>query len=226
MSFSNRRDLFLIAGLLFVIISLSVYVYERHIDNITFKELTSKHVIIQSDLDGSSYWVLRTNNTQNEKLAADTLARVRIAIVHFIQQLYNRMQETPLEFQKYIQRLVYLFPDGRNLHINELDSSKGNILAINRNKTDGIFLCMRKSRQSMEIADVATLIYIAIHELTHSAIETFEEFDNGVSRHGPEFKLVEKYFYKKARDFGIINPDTIPGTTLCDTLVPRPDQVT
>jgi len=188
-------------------------------DWMIFKWITRHHVETMASYDGQSYFVLPT---KHQTQAANTLARIKHQIILVINQIAADVQTETIPFMKRgMARLVSRFqPDFSDLLLIELPASNPKHLAINRNKGDIIFLCLRQARNQPTIGQLQNILYIALHEIAHCMTADFEPTRNGVSIHGPQFQRYEQYVFSVGERLGLLNPSSIRGNRHCGGLIP------
>ena len=125
----------------------------------------SSYILIKSKIDGRTY---KVKNNELAQKSADSLAHININLLNlktYIQGLPN-----PPE---YAQRLNRFNPNTISENIFNIDTT------YTINKGESMYFCLG-SREELELYDLNTMLYVAIHELAHVV-----SIDVG---HGDEFK--------------------------------------
>lgn len=161
----------------FVILGLLFYVVVQQY---------SEFVNVYSGIDNRRYRVLRSQNKEDQKRAADTLARINQKVLIFRNHL---MRNPNPDFQKEIENLQNKYnPD----HLSEASNEIGyDISSYTVNKGEEIGLCLKcRGCDESTFEPENTLMYVMIHELSHVA--------NDEEGHGKRFQEINKYFTKEA----------------------------
>ena len=141
---------------------------------------------IISDVDSKTYCVRERPKLE---LAADLLAQVAKKckiLVNYVDKKYPEDED--------IQRLVKNFNPTK---ISEtLPTSK--LTAYSENKGKKIAFCLNKKKNSSELIDLNTLMFVAIHELSHIMTESVG--------HEPEFWANFKILLENAKEANIYDP--------------------
>ena len=188
-----NRKLLLHTGLVIVAI-FGIRIFQR-------QKLLKRQKLAKSSIDNDYYWVI------NGKAAADLLAETR-------QKMYQLIHSLPesngdIEIDSLVRRLKHLFPFPSFIQVMELDSKEEDGLAFTWNKTDGFFFCLEDEISKTQLGRGDIILFLAIHELTHSAMLPFE-----IKSHSSNFKKMEKYLYDQAKRVGFLDPNRIPKTSL------------
>lgn len=191
---------------------------------------TRTHVAVTSTVDGATYHVVDVPNKQH---AADLLARVSASAVRVIREVDRRVDAVGLKaavvdtrLHNGVCRLRKYLPGGRNLAVYELDYFNEPHLAYNRNKTDGIFLCLRQTPQTGELAADDTVLFILLHEIAHTMTPHFDPMEGNQTKHSPLFRAHEHYLHEVARDLGLLTPENVHGRRHCRaTILPPAESV-
>lgn len=163
-----------------------------------------------------SYYVQNhTNRAESAALLSSTRQRLF--------KLLNHLNETPdseipPKLLVGIRRMIS--KHCHRIQISELDTSEYNIVAFNQNKGQHIYLCLRQCPTCTDLAQIDHVYIVAMHELAHSAMKTFEPSKNGSTVHGPEFKSYERYLGKMSEEIGIIRLSDVIGGAYCDITIP------
>jgi len=141
---------------------------------------------IISDVDSKTYCVRERPKLE---LAADLLAQVAKKckiLVNYVDKKYPEDED--------IQRLVKNFNPTK---ISEtLPTSK--LTAYSENKGKKIAFCLNKKKNTSELIDLNTLMFVAIHELSHIMTESVG--------HEPEFWANFKILLENAKEANIYDP--------------------
>lgn len=195
------------------------FTFLKVLDWAMFKFLVRHHVRVKSRVDGEYYYVL---NQPKKQQAANMLARVKKSVIKVIEQVKRDERiEIDKSMKDAMKRLTSRFrSDYTDLLLIELPSSNPKHLAMNRNKGDIIFICLRQLRHQPGVGSLDNVLYIALHEIAHIMTKKFEEMVNGVSLHGPEFRSYESYVFKVASRLGIMNASSVRGRSHCGGIIP------
>lgn len=163
-----------------------------------------------------SYYVQNHTN-RSESAALLSLTRQRLF------KLLNHLNETadseiPPNLLVGIRRMIT--KHCHRIQISELDASKYSVVAFNQNKGQHIYLCLRQCPTCTDLAQKDHVYIVAMHELAHSAMKTFEPSKNGATVHGPEFKSYERYLAEVSESIGIIQLSNVIGGAYCDITIP------
>jgi hypothetical protein len=141
---------------------------------------------IISDVDSKTYCVRERPKLE---LAADLLAQVAKKckiLVNYVDKKYPEDED--------LQRLVKNFNPTK---ISEtLPTSK--LTAYSENKGKKIAFCLNKKKNSSELIDLNTLMFVAIHELSHIMTESVG--------HEPEFWANFKILLENAKEANVYDP--------------------
>jgi len=142
---------------------------------------------IISDVDSKTYCVRERPKLE---LAADLLAQVAKKckiLVNYVDKKYPEDED--------IQRLVKNFNPTK---ISEtLPTSK--LTAYSENKGKKIAFCLNKKKNTSELIDLNTLMFVAIHELSHIMTESVG--------HEPEFWANFKILLENAKEANVYDPE-------------------
>ena len=195
----------------------------RNITNrVEFYWLTKNHIVVRSKFDHRLYRVLDTPHAQN---SADILARTRESMWKVLKMLRTYMSEasrrgewadgmTPNQLDG-VRRLTSIFRKVEDLELYELDWRTNKNIAFNRNKSDGIFLCLLADIDTQVLASDDVVLFVALHELAHSMQKTYEPLVNGSTVHGAVFKSLESFLIRVAVSMNLFDPQNIFGKKHC-----------
>jgi len=136
--------------LLYIISILSIIIY------LSFSWYDSQLVYVRSKLDKKLYVV---RNLENKQEAADLLAKVNRRLTMLIDKLIKKYGDTD-------DRVTLLKKRFKNHEIREA-LHKNNQTSYSINKGEQIVLCVRNKQNPLELSDVNTIVFVAIHELAH-----------------------------------------------------------
>jgi len=139
-------------------VALMVFLYSR--------KKTSAYVL--SKVDDKLYQVRDLNDKQH---AANTLATLRQTIYLFSEYLYANQKEYP-EYKEYINNLYNKIKD---TEFRE-NSPKSSYSSYSVNKGEELVFCLR-SKNTNEIHDTNTLMFVTLHELAHIACPEYNHTD-------------------------------------------------
>jgi hypothetical protein len=139
-----------------------------------------------SKKDGNTYCVRDTAKLQE---SADLLAQTTIRM----KELVGYMAQNYGDDER-VKRLVANFNPKR---VSEtLPTSEHT--AYSENKGEKIAFCLRKDKDKMKLIDLNTLVFVALHELSHLTTTTIG--------HGDDFWVNFKFLLKHAVAIGIYEP--------------------
>ncbi len=193
------------------------YKYEPEAPSFSNTRMQDKLTPVMSRIDGRVYAVNSTFSNQQE--AADLLATVHERIMMFVSSLSRKMPHyIPDKFRRGVQLLLDRTQNG--LVLNELDSTKSDVLAFNKNKGEQIYLCIRAQNHSPVLASPESVLYIAIHEVAHLMQDLYEPLVNGSTVHGEAFKNNERFLMESARKYIGFDYEFVPGSLVCNKELP------
>ena len=109
------------------------------------------------------------------------------------------------------------------IKLHELDYTQTRALAFNVDKSEHIFICLRRDLKSGQFADDATVLFIALHELAHTMHQKFDPHDEkGFTIHSPQFKKYERFLMTVTENMGVLKPSMIIGTAHCGSVIMDP----
>jgi len=142
---------------------------------------------IVSDVNGNKYCVRERNKLE---LAADRLATINIKmnqLVAYVGEKYPKKENVKRLVAKYNPRKI-----SETLPTSEYT-------AYSENKGEKLAFCLDTEKESKgRLIDINTLMYVALHELSHIATESIG--------HTGEFWNNFKFLIKEAKEIGVYNP--------------------
>jgi len=136
--------------------------------------------------DGNTYCVRDSDRIQESaELLAEATNRMK-QIVEFLQEKYPT--------DKRVERLVANFNSNRI--VETLPTSE--FTAYSEGKGAKLAFCLRKHKNEMKLIDINTLIFVAMHELSHLMTESIG--------HHQEFWINFKFILKNAVSEGLYTP--------------------
>ena len=141
---------------------------------------------IISNLDGNTYCVRERNKLE---LAADKLAKVSINLKKLVE--YCEIQYPD---QENVKRLVENFNPKKI--VETLPTSKHT--AYSENKGEKLAFCLNSEKNNNQLIDLNTLMYVALHEISHIASKSIGHTD--------EFWQNFKFFIEQANTINIYKP--------------------
>jgi|TARA_B110000971_G_C19954374_1_gene474947 hypothetical protein len=142
---------------------------------------------IVSDVNGNKYCVRERNKLE---LAADRLATINIKmnqLVAHVGEKYPKKENVKRLVTKYNPRKI-----SETLPTSEYT-------AYSENKGEKLAFCLDTEKESKgRLIDINTLMYVALHELSHIATESIG--------HTGEFWNNFKFLIKEAKEIGVYNP--------------------
>jgi hypothetical protein len=173
----NKDD---ILGFIMIVFILIIS-YKLYIDSDYFQLKC-----IVSTVDGDKYCVRERNNLQE---ASDLLARITVKMKKLVDFVDKKYPDKPN-----IRRLVKKF--NPNKIMETLPTSE--YTAYSENKGKKLAFCLNKEKDNNNnLIDENTLMFVAIHEMSHVATETIG--------HNKEFWDNFKFLLKEAKEVGIYN---------------------
>lgn len=161
--------------------------------------------IIRSSVDDRKYKVIRQNNLDNPKYAADLLAKINKNLIDTIRVLRDRYIRNRSgrnscnipedEMTGFITRLLKNYdPDV----IRENRPLTTNNTSFVQSKGQDVAFCLRKNMNGDYHDDFNLLQFVSLHELTHIGTAGFG--------HGDEFWKFFKFVLVEATDAGLYTP--------------------
>ena len=142
---------------------------------------------IISTVDGDKYCVRERNNLQ---AASDLLARITVKMKELVEYVGKKYPDKPN-----VKRLVKKFNPKKI--VETLPTSE--YTAYSENKGQKIAFCLNKKKEdNNNLIDENTLMFVAIHEMSHVASETIG--------HNTEFWDNFKFLLNEANNAGIYTP--------------------
>ena len=141
---------------------------------------------IISNLDGNTYCVRERNKLE---LAADKLAKVSTNLKKLVE--YCEIQYPD---QENVKRLVKKFNPKQI--VETLPTSK--YTAYSENKGEKLAFCLNTEKNNNKLIDLNTLMYVALHEISHIASKSIGHTD--------EFWQNFKFFIEQANTINIYKP--------------------
>ena len=166
--------------IILLIVGVSLYMYYFKSDEFQLK-------CIVSTVDGNKYCVREREKLQD---AADILAKTTEKCKALVQYVGEKYPDKPN-----VQRLVTGFNPKKIMET--LPTSE--FTAYSENKGEKLSLCLNRTRKGEDhMIDDHTLMFVAIHELSHIATESIG--------HKTEFWENFKFLLENAKDAGIHTP--------------------
>ena len=182
------------------------------------KLMTRELIEVKIKEDGQlvSYYVQNhTNREQSAELLAVTRKRLFALLNHLNQKPDS---EIPPNLLVGIRRMIH--KHCHRINISELDTSKHSVVAFNQNKGQHIYLCLRQCPTCIDLAKEDHVYIVAMHELAHSAMKSFEPSKDGATVHGPEFRSYERYLGMISEEINLIKLSNVIGSAYCDITIP------
>jgi hypothetical protein len=172
---------FLFVIVVFVVFSICIYSYVLNADQFQLK-------CVVSGVDGNKYCVRERNKV---KKAADLLAKTTEKCKQLVEYVYQKYPENP-----FCQRLKSGFNPQRV--VETLPTSE--YTAYSENKGEKIAFCLnpKKNENLDDLIDEHTLMFVAIHELTHVGTKSIG--------HKTDFWENFKFLLTEAKTAGIHEP--------------------
>lgn len=175
------NDWWILFGYLFIFLAIlgCIYIYYNHMSEVELK-------CVVSSIDGEKYCVRRREKIQE---AANVLASTVENLKHFIQHLKDKYPS-----RDDVKRLFKNF-DPKKIE-ETLPTSK--YTAFTENKSSMSFCLNVSNDDNEEIIDENTLMFVALHEISHMA--------NATKGHDENFWSLFKFMLDEAKLFKIYNP--------------------
>ena len=172
---------FLFAIVVFVVFSICIYNYVLNTDHFQLK-------CVVSGVDGNKYCVRERNKVAK---AADLLANTTAKCKQLVEYVYKKYSENP-----FCQRLKSGFNPQKVMET--LPTSE--YTAYSENKGEKIAFCLnpKKNENLDDLIDEHTLMFVAIHELTHVGTKSIG--------HKTDFWENFKFLLTEAKEAGIHEP--------------------
>lgn len=136
--------------LLYVISILAIISY------LSLSWYDSQLIYVRSKIDKKLYVV---RNLENKQEAADLLAKINKRLVSLVNKLNKKFKNSDDRVTLMKQRFL-------NHEIREA-LHKNNQTSYSINKGEQIVLCIRNKKNPLELSDINTIIFVALHELAH-----------------------------------------------------------
>ena len=216
----DKNLLFLSGFLIFVLI---VKTHANKNKNYNKIKLTKDANLIEtfSTHDSKKYYVMPTSNSTNAANLISDLVRSLQHIIVYIEQMDKSHIDTSL--RDCIRLLLDKHPHGKYLNIHELNPNDTQAIAFNRNKSEHIFICLRRDPPNEQLAELDTVLFISLHELAHSMQLGYAETEDGQTVHDREFRQCEQFLFDVARHLNMLIPENIPSRTHCGQTMPNPN---
>lgn len=142
---------------------------------------------IISNVNGNTYCV---RDRSKLELAADRLATINVRMNKLVEHLGKKYSEKPN-----VKRLIKGY-DPKKIY-ETLPTSE--YTAYSENKGEKLAFCLDTEKDSKgRLIDINTLMYVALHELSHIATESIG--------HNDEFWTNFKFMIEQAKEIGVYNP--------------------
>ena len=206
---NNMSFVLVLAGLL-------VLFHLRQLDT----KVNLQHGLISqySTVDDETYLVASRRSMESRVRAANTLARLRSMAWKLVQHLAQLYVDEPY-IKSSLFRLKSKYTSRSSIVLHELDAIYHKSIAYNFQKGDSIYICLGSAER---ISDDETIFFVLLHELAHTMRLEYEPSVDGVTIHGPEFKMLERFLFEQASLIGLLNPSSIPGRSHCNIVIPNP----
>ena len=142
--------------------------------------------IVYSKIDNRAYVV---KSLPNKQRAADLLAKMNRRLILLIEHMQKN------EGNKFVQADVDRLATNFNPDNVSEGTDKSNYTSYSINKGEKIIFCLRSRDGKNKLADLNTVMYVAIHELGHLMTEEIG--------HPPEFWKNFRILLKEAVDLGL-----------------------
>ena len=142
---------------------------------------------IISDVDGKRYCVRERNKLE---LAADRLANVNIKLIKLVKHVgekYPNRENCKRLLKKFNPKKIY----------ETLPTSEST--AYSQNKGEKLAFCLDTKKNGGKLIDINTLMFVAIHELSHIASKSIG--------HTEEFWNNFKFLLEEAENIGVYKPE-------------------
>jgi len=136
--------------LLYIVAILLIVVY------LSFSWYNSQLIYVRSKINKKLYVV---RNLENKQDAANLLSKIDNKLTTLVNKLYTKYKNTD-------ERVVLMKNRFRNHEIREA-LHKNNQTSYSINKGEQIVLCIRNKKNPLELSDINTITFVAIHELAH-----------------------------------------------------------
>lgn len=163
-----------------------------------------------------SYYVKNhTNAQESAQLLADTRDRLFVLLTH-LDQLDDA--QIPSNLLKGVRRMI--LQHCHNIKISELDVTKHKVVAFNQGKGEHIYMCLRQCPSCSQLTQWDKVYIVAMHEMAHSAMRSYEPSKAGATIHGPEFRAYERYLAEVSETLGVVDVSKVVGGQYCDITIP------
>lgn len=204
--------------LLYVVIVLFVVVVVC-IRNINVPPSSSTNIIsksIQVSDETLTFFVKRTYNAGEAARMLHLIQQKLFVVVRHLSTMNT--DEIPVNLRAGIARLVRKHLN--HINLRELDAHRSKTVAYNRGKGATIYICLRACRNCDKLAQADRIFLVALHEIAHSAMATYEPQHNGITTHGQEFLQYETFIFNVAEHLKLFRYANVVGSSFCGISIP------
>lgn len=202
---------FVVWGILVCLRALVDFLYHR----LMHRQLVA--VTVNEDGHLVSYYV---KNYANKSESAHLLSRTRQKLFLLLDHLDNLADhQLPSHLKQGIRRMVR--KHCHRIRLSELDVTKHQVVAFNQSKGRHIYVCLRECPSCSTLTKSDRVYVVAMHELAHSAMDSYEPAENGATIHGPQYRAYERYLGAVSEELGLLRLDQVIGQPYCDITIPN-----
>jgi hypothetical protein len=160
--------------------------------------ISSETVKVKSDIDDNIY-IIRNgkNNSKYLEDSANTLAIINIRIKKLIEHLKIKYDLTDKK-NKFMSRLIEKYTP--RLLSEAANDNRYTTFTVDKKD---MHICLRTRDTYEKLYDINILMYVVLHELAHFV--NYDENNNPIIGHGPEFKYIFRILVKESMNIGIYN---------------------
>lgn len=163
-----------------------------------------------------SYYVKNHTNRYESALLLSETRHKLFTLLNYLDNIQDHQIPSPLRHG--IRLMVR--KHCHRLQLSELDVTKHHVVAFNQSKGDHIYVCLRECPSCNTLTVLDRVYVVAMHELAHSAMDSYEPMVHGTTMHGTEYRAFERYLGVISEKLGLIKLDEVIGQPYCDIKIP------
>ena len=146
---------------------------------------------VYSNVDGM-YYKVHQNHKETEQEAADIMAHINQRLIEILRHLRDNYHSDDAEKNLFIKKLLKRYNFDNMVENSPVNPKKDTSYVINKGSV--FALCLR-DKKTNKLHDLDTLTFVALHEMTHIALEDID--------HPKEFWVYFKFLLQEAENAGI-----------------------
>ena len=144
--------------------------------------MNKKNLLYIKDNNGEGFYIINGTYKKEKEILMNQIINNLYKLKEYLVTIESE------EFRPYLKQLNKNFNKNTTM-ITETDPSETDVTSYTVNKGSEISFCL-VSKKTNKVHDINTLMYVAIHELSHVA--------NHEIGHGPLFQKIFKFFLEEA----------------------------